>query len=137
MALREEIDGNQQAKNPRKAEAATNREVFIEGGESAGCGADPEACEEVVSPSPIGWLGGPAEQLAGVVRFDVEVQSCAACPIGDSSVRTGSAAPRFSLRLLQERCSDKNEHRRRQRAWDQNTSCVSPSCMALISRSSQ
>ena len=53
---REEYYGNEQAKNPGKAEAATNREVFIESGETAGCGAEPEACEEVASPLLIACL---------------------------------------------------------------------------------
>jgi hypothetical protein len=45
---RKEINGNQQAKNPGKAEAATDGKVFIKGRERASCGAEPNACEEVV-----------------------------------------------------------------------------------------
>ena len=37
---------NQQAKNPRKAEAAPDRGVFIESREGTGCGAETKACKE-------------------------------------------------------------------------------------------
>lgn len=47
MAPRKEINGNQQDKNLRKAEAATDWRVFIEGSERAGCEANPEACEKI------------------------------------------------------------------------------------------
>jgi hypothetical protein len=35
MSPRKERHGNQQAKNPRKAEATTDRTIYIEGGERA------------------------------------------------------------------------------------------------------
>jgi hypothetical protein len=46
MAPRKEINGNQQAKNSREAEAPNKGKVFIEGSERSGCGAEPEAHEE-------------------------------------------------------------------------------------------
>jgi hypothetical protein len=48
MAPRKEINGHQQTKNPRQAEAAADRKVFIKDCETAcGC-AKSETCEKVV-----------------------------------------------------------------------------------------
>jgi hypothetical protein len=77
LRKRRETNGNRQDKSARKAEAATDREVFIESGKKGGWEDEVEVCEEVVVTAFLMF-----ESLV----YCLERQGVA-CPQGDTSAQ--------------------------------------------------